>query len=145
MNFDQEIAKDCQNALWMPYDDAEFLVNSFANLEFQRHYEKAQQPYRKQIEKRTLSNEKSLKLMAQSMARHIVLDWKDVFKDDGTPLNYTVERAEQLILNSSPFRDALIEFCSDNENFTTEAEKTLGNDSRPTQGGGPSGVVVSNS
>lgn len=99
---------------------ASFKLASFDSPAFSEAFRKATKPYHDLGRK--IPEEDQIAIMAKCMAQHIVLDWKGVF-DGETPLEYSVEAAERLLLELEWIRNRLVEEARSLENFRAKAKE----------------------
>lgn len=91
-------------------------------------------PYRVQSRNRTLSDEVANKVLIETMAETILLDWDGIQKD-GKTLPYSKENAVLLLTDLKDFRRIITELADESETFRKqemeESEKNL----KPSSGG----------
>lgn len=77
--------------------DAEFLLAYQGNPEFKRLNAELLRPYRVEISTGTLSQEKQDEILIECFSKKIVLGWKNVEDDAGNPLEYSPDKAAELL------------------------------------------------
>lgn len=105
---------------WVEFQGAMFLIAHASRLSFQRELAKLQQPYIRKIEKGTMDPEVSLDIVSKALAKHILLDWKDV-GSQGEELKYTPELGERVLKMNDELREFVSSASSDIDNFRREA------------------------
>lgn len=137
-----------QNGSWIEIDDdgTELLIARMNNPAYKREIERLKAPYRKQIRKDELSEEKSAEILAKAMAKTILLGWRGL-TINGQEHPYTYENALHLLTDPKykEFLSHVIMLSNDIENFRNEEIKKMGKDSAPTSDGALSGVDSANS
>lgn len=103
--------------VWLPYvEDVELLIGSTSQQKYQNYIRRATKPYQNLIRRDQMPDDKAREIMVRGAARYLLLDWKNLQNDDGSPLPYS-EDAAYAILIDQRFQD-LWRFVSDmaNEN-----------------------------
>lgn len=67
---------------------------------------------------------------ARVLAETILLDWDGMEEEDGTPIPYSVEAAEQALFELKDFRTAVVQLAGDMANFQAEEVAEKGKGSR---------------
>lgn len=80
---------------WFPVGSGlgEIRVRPISNPDFTRYRKARMEPYERQVEAGILDNTIAEKILADSLARHILTDWRDLAYDDkGKEIAYSVEQ-----------------------------------------------------
>lgn len=112
---------------WAKYQDAEFLIAHAGNIKFQRAMTRLQRPFRRKIEKGDMDPVDQRNIIIQAMSEAILLGWKGVNGEDGQPAEFSRESAQKFLKNDEPFRDFVMEYAMDMQNFKDEEETHEGN------------------
>ncbi len=112
---------------WAKYQDAEFLIAHAGNIKFQRAMARLQRPFRRKIEKGDMDPVDQRNIIIQAMSEAILLGWKGVNGEDGQPAEFSRESAQKFLKNDEPFRDFVMEYAMDMQNFKDEEEAHEGN------------------
>lgn len=91
-------------------------IARLGNPEYAKIFRKISRPYKKAIRRETLGEEKAEKLLVQSMAEAIVLDWKGL-EEDGKKIPYSKENATRILTQYKDFRDQCAEVAGEMESF----------------------------
>ncbi len=67
---------------------------------------------------------------ARVLAETVLLDWDGMEEVDGTPIPYSVEAAEQALIELKDFRVAIVQIAGDMANFQAEEVAEKGKGSR---------------
>ena len=112
--------------VWVPFKGSQFLLASTGNFRFQKMWARLQLPYRKKIDRGTLDPETALDILAKSLAKTVLLDWKDVTGGDNESIPYTIENGELALKNNSDLREFIQDYSSDIENYREDDKEELG-------------------
>lgn len=124
---DFRLDKDAkQNGVWIDFGGgASIKLANFDNPSFTDAFRKATKPYNDLGKK--IPEDDQLEIMARTMSRYIILDWKGIFDGDDE-LSYSPENAERLLKEIEWIRMRIIEEAKNLENFREKArEATEGN------------------
>jgi len=103
--------------VWEDFGDGcEVLIARIGNEEYSKYFQKISRPYKKQIRRDTLHEDKARELLVDSMAEKIVLSWKGL-KEDGKLVPYTKKEAIRVLNEYKDFRDAIMEIAGEMETF----------------------------
>ena len=116
-----------ENGTWIPYQDAEFLIAHAGNAKFQRAMARLQKPFRRKIEKNEMDPVDQKKILIQAMSEAILLDWRKVEDDEGKAVAYDRKAGQMLLTNDESFREFVMEFAMDLQNFKDEEKEHEGN------------------
>lgn len=129
---DPELASD---GVWMPVGTgvAEARVRPAGNTAFQRYYQARIKPYRRQIDAGNLDPEIQAKILAAAIARHILVDWRDLVQDEkGKDVPFSVDVAEEVLLADARVLADIAAASADQHAFQRaedqEAAEALGKD-----------------
>jgi hypothetical protein len=111
------------DGVWRTYNGVRVKIGRAGTTEWLREQENLERPYRKKIEKGTLSAVIKRDLYMRNLARTILLDWDGVLGEDGKPVAYTEELAFQLLSEQPEFLDFVGEVALEIDNFKNEQEK----------------------
>jgi hypothetical protein len=112
---------------WVKYQDAEFLIAHAGNMKFQRAMARLQRPFRRKIEKGEMDPVDQRNIIIQAMAEAILLGWKGVVGEGNEPAEYSRELAQTLLKNDEAFRDFVMEYAMDMQNFSAAEQEHEGN------------------
>lgn len=118
-----------ESGVWLEYMGGEFLIASGSKMAFQRTLSRLQQPHQKKIDKGILDPEISQQILCKSLARHILLDWKNVGAK-GKELEYSEENAAKVLASNVDLRSWVSDASLDMDNFREEA---LEEEGKPSQ------------
>lgn len=109
-------------AAWLDLRGVKFKIKSALNEEYINAIQKMQK------KKRALGDI-SDKEYAKLIAKHLVLEWKELEDDDGNPLECTEENKVMLLTDYIEISATILEFASEPENFIefNDTEDELGN------------------
>lgn len=120
------ISEDRKNTgVWVDYMGGKFLVAHTSNLTFQRVFAKLQQPHLKKIERGTLDPKIHNKIMCESMAKGLLLDWKNVGSNN-EPLDYSIDTAIKVLQSNDDLREYILDVAINIENFRKEEMEEQG-------------------
>lgn len=110
------------DGVWCPVDDdTKIKVARLGNKRYQRVLQREMTPYKRLIDKGTVSDDVADKILVTAMAEAILLDWEGMTKH-GEPFPYSKQNAVDLLLdpNLKDFRDFVTELSQDIELFRQE-------------------------
>jgi hypothetical protein len=93
VKIDPELA---DKGVWIPYrEDIEFKIASLKSKAYSDFMRKAGRQRQKGFRKKDLRPDEVEPLMKKGLARFCLLDWKNIEDEDGTPIPYSAEQAEE--------------------------------------------------
>lgn len=99
-----------------------------ANTEYSRYLTNQLKPYKFQIDRGTLSEDKSREILLEVFARYVLKDWKGVTDEKGQPIEYSVEAAKKVLAEYPELLNELQTLASDYRRFAREVlEETAKN------------------
>ena len=117
--------------VWVEYEGSRFLLAAAGNDNFIRRMTALRKPYRRQEERGDgIDPAKLRQITIQATAETVLLNWEGVKvqqNGEAVDLPYSVKAAVQALTNSIPFRNWVMEFSMDMQNFIVEAEEIEGN------------------
>lgn len=116
-----------EQGTWVEYRGGEFLIAHAGNLKFQRALNRLQRPHRRKLEKNEMDPGDQRKLLIQAIAEGILLDWKGVKDSKGGDVPYSVKMAVTALTNDESFREFIMEYSAEMENFRREEIEEEGN------------------
>lgn len=121
-------------------DGMRLKVARLKNPNFRKLYQRLTKPYERQIRNRTLDDTTENSILAQCLAKTVLLGWEKLVLD-GEELPYSTDAALKILNDSelADFRDLVVDLSSDAELFREEhleqAEKNLPAGSSGTSNG----------
>lgn len=91
-----------------------------ANYEYSRYLSAQLKPYKFQLDKGTLSEEKSKEIMADVIARCVLKDWKGVTDGQGQPIEFSLAAAKEILFQYPELLKDLQTQASDYRRFALE-------------------------
>lgn len=99
-----------------------------ANTEYARYLTNQLKPYKFQLDRGTLAEEKSKEILLDVFARYILKDWKGVTDEKGLPIAYDVEAGKKILSEYPELLNDLQALASDYRKFALEVlEETAKN------------------
>lgn len=93
-------------------------IAKFGNKKQEKLLEELRRPYRKTLRVGgKIPDDVAAKFMAESMAKHILLDWRGMTDINGNPLPYSVENAQKVLLELEGFADKVSALSLDRDNI----------------------------
>lgn len=120
--------KPLDDGVWKEFGGSRFLICHTSNLKFQRTLAKLQAPFRKDIEKGRMDPEESKKIVCQSLAEAILLDWDQVIDSEKQPVQYNSKVGKTALMNDESLREFIQEVSTDLANYKDEELVEKGND-----------------
>lgn len=116
-----------ETGTWTSFRGAEFLIAHAGSLKFQRAMMRLQKPFRRKMERGEMDPADQKRILIQALAESILLDWKGVKDSDGKEVSYSRDLGVKAITNDESFREFIMEFSMDMQNFIEEAAEHEGN------------------
>jgi hypothetical protein len=116
---------ETEEGVWTEYEGSRVRIAHISCMEFQRKLSRLQQPYVKQIEKKSLDPKVQKKIMCEAMAGTIFRD-ADFVNSSGEPVPFTAELAAKVLANQFGLREFITEYASNLDNYRQEEAKALG-------------------
>ena len=113
------------DGVWKTYSGARIKIGRAGSTEWLREQENLERPYKKKIEKGTLSAVVKRDLNVRNLARTILLDWDGVLGEGEKPVSYTEELGFQLLSENPEFLEFVMDVALDNDNFKSEQENKI--------------------
>lgn len=110
------------DGVWVPYYTADLKIARYHGDNFNKVFANLTRPHRKEIEAGTFPEEKQADLMGQALAESILLGWKNV-TENGSLVEYSVERAKQLMIKDRDCRAFVLEYSRKIENYIPAEEE----------------------
>lgn len=125
---DHNVAEEGQ---WVDIGDGvELKIARMGNRKYNETIRRLSKPHKYQIDNDTLPQEISEEIMNKAVAECILLDWKGLEDDDGQPINYSRQKAFELLSDPdlAPFKRQVIGIAQTDETFRNEmVEDTVKN------------------
>lgn len=113
------------DGVWKKFGDAEIKIARAGSNEHLRISEDIHKPYKKQIDRGTLPRVTQRALLLETVARALILDWKNVADPEGNEVPYSVEAAMQALEFVPDLADFVVDTASDVATFyDDEVKKT---------------------
>lgn len=116
-----------EEGVWTEYEGSKFKIAYAANVRFMRAKARAEQPFRRQIEKGTIDPADQKRCLVKAMAQAILLDWSGVEGANDEEVPYSESAALSALTNDEAFREFVMEFSMSLQNFKDEDRAHEGN------------------
>lgn len=134
-NIDARTIDKENDGVWAKFKDSEFLIAASGSTDFQRMFARLQLPHRKAIDKKKLDPEIQLDIMARSMAKTMVLDWRDVVDSNGVSVKFDSDAAYRALKGNTEFREFVTDYATELENYLEEEKVELGESVKESSSG----------
>lgn len=104
---------------WTKYRGVSLKIARAGNDDFNRVFNALCKPYKRSIDKDTLDKDTMKEILCESLAKGILLDWKDLVIN-GEDIEYSTKNAQSLLNNDVDCRDFVQEFSRDIDNYIKE-------------------------
>lgn len=111
-----------QEGVWTEYLGVELLIARITNDVYKRAFRRLSKPHQKKIDNRTIDDKTTKDILAKSVAKGLLRDWKG-FVIDGKEIPYSYENAVQLLKNDPDCLDFVMEFAQDLDNYIVEQQE----------------------
>lgn len=118
-----------KNGTWINYNELDpsegvFKIASISSFAFQNFYSKLQAQAQGGRAKKELDAETQSKILCQALAKHVLLDWKNVsFTEDGSETAYTAELAYEALLSNPELLSFVQDKALDISNFKADKQE----------------------
>lgn len=113
------------NGVWVDIGEgASLLVARVNNPKFVKEYREKLRPYRHSMQKKKLASDVEQRLVIETSAKTILLDWKGLTDDEDNEIVYSVEKATELLTDLPDFRELVLEIANNMEAFRREEVDT---------------------
>ena len=83
---------------WVPYQiGVELKIGRIGNTAFAECVRRLSEPHLKELRTNRLPEDVLEDITREAVAKHILMDWKNIEDDDGKPFKYTQKRAEDIL------------------------------------------------
>lgn len=109
----------------MKYMGTTFIVARANNINFKKHFREVLKPYKNELDRNRLSSEIAEDLMIGTVAKTILVGWKNLKDLDGKEWEYSVANAESLLKDDKDAYEAITEFSENIDNYIIKYEKDI--------------------
>ena len=117
--------------VWKDYSGARLKIGRAGSVEFLKAQEALERPYRKKIDRGTLSATVKRDINIRALARAILLDWDGVQDGEGNQVAYVEDIGVEALLNDPDLLEFVMDIAMDNANFAVEQEQAIVKKSKP--------------
>ncbi|MDX1699244.1 MAG: hypothetical protein R3250_01440 [Melioribacteraceae bacterium] len=118
--------EDEEYGIWTEYYGIKLRIARSTNTKFKKEFRRLTKPYQKEIDEDRMQEEKSSAILAEAMAKAILVDWKD-FVVNGKEVEYSIANAIDLLTNDEDCRTFVSNFAGEIDNYIIEEmEKVSG-------------------
>ena len=114
--------KYSDDGVWKEYEGARLKIGRTASSDYMSATEALDRPYKRQIDKGTLSAKKRRDLNIRAIARAVLVDWDGV-GEAGEALPYSEELGVKALSNDPDLLEFVIDISIENSNYVARAEK----------------------
>ncbi|MBW7990050.1 MAG: hypothetical protein FVQ84_08555 [Planctomycetes bacterium] len=113
-----------EDGVWIQYaDDFWVKLARLDNKKATKLLRKLEKPYKRQIRLGTISDDVQKKNIIQLVARTVLLEWRGLENDDGSPDLFSKERAEERLSESKDFLKDVLQMSQEPANFRKELQE----------------------
>ena len=91
--------------------------------EYTDYLQKLMKPYKRQLRNDSLPAEIAKNCVKKALAKHIILGWEGLIDDLEKPIDFTAEKALELLKSSDDFFNEIIEMAKEREVFSQEDDE----------------------
>lgn len=113
------------DGVWKDFSGARLLIGRAGNVDFLKAQDSFERPYKKKIDKGTLSIAIKRDINLKALARAILLDWEGVVGEDGKPVPYSEELGATALADDPDLLEFVTDVALDNENFAVETVESI--------------------
>ncbi|MCP3684779.1 MAG: hypothetical protein GY861_19090 [bacterium] len=112
-----------EKGIWEDFGNGcRVLIARSNNPTYKEYFKRISKPYRKQILRGTLPEEKGDALMIKAMAKAIILDWENLM-EDGAKVEYNLKEAIRVLTKYPDFKDAVSEVAQTAEAYKVDLDE----------------------
>jgi hypothetical protein len=104
--------------------ETECLIARIGNPEYQKVFNRISKPQRRALRKGTIQDEIAETILIRTMAKTILLDWKNM-KENGKVLKYSHDEAFRVLKKYRDFRDIVSDLANEIEAYRVEDEEEI--------------------
>lgn len=111
-----------ETGVWVELDGSEFLIASLNTHAFRRENARLNKPHLSKIRADKIDPKVEAEIMAKTLAKTILLDWRKVVDGKGKDYPYTFDNCKNVLMNHDDLRNYVVEIASDTANYQAENE-----------------------
>lgn len=123
------------DGIWRDFNGAQLLIGRAGSTDFLQCKDELERPYRKRIDRGTLSASKQRELNTKAIAKSILLDWKNVEDESGNAVPYDDDIGYTALSNDPDLLEFVIDVSVDNDNYALAQETKTAKKSQPPKSG----------
>jgi hypothetical protein len=113
-----------EGGVWVEIAEGlEIKIAALGSVKFEQHLRRISKRHRVAARRGVLSEETAEDLMKQAMARHVVLDWRNLQDEDGSDVPYSEAAALEYLRSSRKFFRLVRDIATDEATFRADAEE----------------------
>lgn len=112
-----------EKGVWVDFlADIKLCIASVNNPNYKQHRSRLLKPHLRRIRGNQMSQDEILDVVKPAIAKHILVDWKNLEDESGKPIKYSSDKALDLFMDKelSSLFDFVIETMGDSELFRLE-------------------------
>ena len=120
--FQGDVARE-EQGVWVEYAaGVEFRIARLNNPAYQKCLRKLLKADGRRFRRRRPTDENAEKLTNRALAQHVLVDWRNLEDEDGSPIPYSVEKALEILSDPQyhDIRDFVVEVATDSDVFAAE-------------------------
>lgn len=117
-----------RDGVWIPItDDVELLIARLNNPVHIAAMDRQREPWRLIIlQGGTIPEETVREMNIAALAEGVLRGWRGKFEDDdGTVMEYSIEKAIELMTRSRPFRELIVDLATQDERYKVKTEEEI--------------------
>jgi hypothetical protein len=123
------------DGVWLVYSGAKLKIGRAGSTEWLKAQEDLERPFKKRIEKGTLSATIKRDINIRNVARTILLDWDGVQDEDGKKVAYTEEIGFTALQDDPDLLEFVLDSALDNDNFRVKENEKVAKKSQNLSSG----------
>lgn len=116
-----------ENGVWINkvHQDLDVKIASAGNRKYIDALRAAMKPYQRNI--KSVSDDLFLEIQNRCIAKHVLVDWRNLQDDNGVDIPYSYEKAYELLQDpeNTDFRKLIVDLSEESEVFRKEALEEL--------------------
>ena len=115
-----------REGVWVKYQEGELKIARMGNPLNKRVFNRLRAPYKRAIERGTLSDEQQAQILARTYAESLLLDWRNMTDAAGSEVPYSVDLATDVLMVDMDLREFVTQVAQEAALFRQEEIKERG-------------------
>ena len=119
-----------REGVWVAYEEGELKIARLGNPHNRQVFQRIRAPFKRQIQRGTLTDTQQARIIAETYAESLLLDWKGMTDEEGNEFPYNRDNAIAVLMNDMDLRDFVEQTAQEAALFRVEEVESRGKGSR---------------